>query len=353
MRSRPGWCAANQVAGRRCRRMTAQWEGARLLEPVTADAPCGENLEDTPLLASFDTFRLFGQPMPLDPQPQWSEIRNRAAETLARSKDLRLLAYLGTALLRTDGLAAFSETLTIAADWLETYWSGVYPLVDEDAILRRNALNCFADPMAVVDAVRRVALVRSRQHGTFSLRDLEIAAGQAQPADGETPAEEAHIDAAFGEVPVEDLQSLQQRVEGGLGAISRIDAVMAAAAGADAVPTFDQLAAQLVKADRALRGQIALRVPEAAADGDPDAAGAGQAMAVGAIRSRQDAIRALDAVAMFFRNNEPSSPVPLFVDRAKRLVSKDFLEVLADIAPEGLPQARSAGGLPQNESHGE
>ena len=54
----------------------------------------------------------------------------------------------------------------------------------------------------------------------------------------------------------------------------------------------------------------------------------------GRFSSRQDAIRALDAVADFFRRNEPSSPIPLFVERAKRLVSKDFLEVLADIAPD-------------------
>jgi len=53
----------------------------------------------------------------------------------------------------------------------------------------------------------------------------------------------------------------------------------------------------------------------------------------------------LDAVADFFRHNEPSSPVPLLLDRAKRLVSKDFLEVLADIAPEALGVARAAGGL--------
>ena len=72
-------------------------------------------------------------------------------------------------------------------------------------------------------------------------------------------------------------------------------------------------------------------------------------MAVGAIKSRQDAIRALDAVAEFFRRNEPSSPIPLFLERAKRLVSKDFLEVLADIAPDAVPQARSAGGLAQGE----
>jgi type VI secretion system protein ImpA len=51
----------------------------------------------------------------------------------------------------------------------------------------------------------------------------------------------------------------------------------------------------------------------------------------------------------YFRRNEPSSPIPLFVDRAKRLVAKDFLEVLADIAPDALAQARVAGGVPQPE----
>ena len=114
--------------------------------------------------------------------PEWREIRDKALEALGKSKDLRLLAHLGTALLRTDGVPAFAETLNVASHWLETYWSQTYPLVDEDAILRRNALNCFADPMAVVDALRRVPLVSSRQHGTFSLRDIDIATGQVMPA---------------------------------------------------------------------------------------------------------------------------------------------------------------------------
>ena len=69
----------------------------------------------------------------------------------------------------------------------------------------------------------------------------------------------------------------------------------------------------------------------------------------GVVRSRQDAIRALDAVSTYFRQHEPSSPIPMLLDRAKRLVSKSFLEVLADIAPEALGQARSAGGLKDGE----
>jgi type VI secretion system protein ImpA len=354
--------------------MSARWESEQLLKPITEEQPCGENLEDTELLASFDAFRLFGQTRPLDAavekdekgmpnekripkppdSPEWGEIRDKALEALARSKDLRLLATLGTALLRTDGVPAFAETLTVASQWLEMHWSQTYPLVDEDAILRRNALNCFADPMAVVDGLRKVPLVRSRQHGTFSLRDIDIATHQLLPGAGDAQVDENQVNAAFGSMPVAELAQLHDSVVSGVASLQKIDAKMRDAAGSDATPSFDPLAAQLARMGQALRAQLASHPDGAAATtsgaDSADGSGAGDVVsASGVVKSRQDAIRALDAVADFFRRTEPSSPIPLFLARAKRLVSKDFLEVLADIAPEAVAQARAAGGLKQGE----
>jgi type VI secretion system protein ImpA len=65
----------------------------------------------------------------------------------------------------------------------------------------------------------------------------------------------------------------------------------------------------------------------------------------GLYSTRQDAIAALDAVASYFRRTEPSSPVQVLIDRAVRLASKSFLEVLQDIAPDGLSQAKLVGGI--------
>lgn len=339
-----------------------------LLEPISAEQPCGENLEDTPVLAALEGIRLFGQsrspeapPAPEDsdkekgrekPPPEWGQIKANAYDVLARSKDLRALTYLGAALLRTDGLPAFCQTLAVASAWVETYWDGVYPLLDEDAIARRNALNCFADPMAVVDRVWRIPLVTSRQHGRFSLRDIELATGQAPVAATDTKPDEAPILAAFGEMPLEELSALEQTVSNGIGALNTIDAKMRSEGGPEVAPDFDPLTAHLVRMKRVLRGHLDARAGVATA-GDESAAGTaaagGATYALGPIKSRQDAIRALDAVADYFRHNEPSSPIPLLVDRAKRLVSKDFLEVLADIAPDALSVARAAGGLRQSE----
>ena len=329
--------------------MGAGWDAQALLEPITADAPCGENLEDTTLMSSFDAFRLFGQAMPLDPVPDWGEVKARALEALARSKDLRLLAHLAAAVLRTDGLPAFTETLTVAARWLELYWTQTYPQVTEDPVLRRSALNCFADQMAVIDGLRRTPLISSRQHGSVTLRDLDLAGGELQPRDGETRpdrvgslsgvsgdagrgADRAACGGGRGAGGAEEPRWAHARVRrqrGGAGFRQPVDAAAAHRAGAGQ------------PAGSAERGSD---VPAEASPTQPAAVGA-----PGAIRSRQDAIRALDAVAEFFRSNEPSSPIPLLVDRAKRLVSKDFLEVLADVAPDALGQARAAGGIRQSE----
>lgn len=359
--------------------MSAEWDADGLLAPISADQPCGQNLDEAPvlpgaqtaILSEFDSLRLFGQarspeaPPEVDtedglrevakvrPPIEWDRIRNDAIEGLRKTKDLRVLAYLATAFLRTDGLPAFTKTLTTAAQWLETYWPQLYPPLDEgDAMARRNALNCFADPMAVVDRVWRLPIVASRQHGRFSLRDIDIASGQTQPAANENRPDERAIREALKEIPAEELTGLQQQLTAATAALGSIDARMRAEGGPEVAPDFGPLTTQLAKLNRVYREQLASR-SDAPGPGEAVLGGAAPVAAAGftggAIQSRQDAVRALDAVAEYFRRNEPSSPIPLFVERAKRLVAKDFLEVLADIAPDALVVARSAGGLKPEE----
>jgi type VI secretion system protein ImpA len=347
--------------------MNASFDSAELLQPVSDDQPCGQDLEDTQLLASFDAYHLYGRTTPVDSSgdgdaggdrqaleeknepPEWGEIKQKALEALRQSKDLRLLAHLGTAALRTDGLPAFLETVKVASTWMNDYWQEAYPAIDGDGIVRRSALNCFADPMAVIDGLRRAPLVSSRQHGKFTLRDLDIAAGQLVPGKGDARPDPAQITAAFSNVPLEELTALQQDLIDAVQALKTIDAKMRSEIGTEAAPTFDPLLTQLTKAERALRTQLAAR-PDAegsagvGGESGVDGAPAGPGFS-GAIRSREEAMRALEAVAEYFRRNEPSSPIPLFCDRARRLVSKPFLDVLADIAPEAVAQARAAGGV--------
>lgn len=325
----------------------------QLSQPIAEASPCGDDLEDTQLLASFDAFRLFGQVTSLEPPPDWADLKAKSIEALGKSRDLRILVHLAAALIRTDGLTAFLGLLGIVAQWLEAYWEHLYPRVDEDAILRRNALNCFADRVAIVDALRRAALLTHRQLGAVTLRDIDVATGLVTPTDGngQQPGE-SQINAVFSGSAFADLNALRAAVDEAVAAVRRIETAMVSHSGVEAAPSFEGLTSYLTRVQRIVRERIAAHPDAAAApleEGANTAAGDQRPVAVGAIRSRQDAIRALDAVAAFFRQNEPSSPIPLFVERAKRLVAKDFLEVLADVVPDAISQAKIVGGIREGE----
>ena len=60
----------------------------------------------------------------------------------------------------------------------------------------------------------------------------------------------------------------------------------------------------------------------------------------GVINNNQDVIKTLNLVCDYYRKNEPSSPVPMLIERAIRLVGKSFMDALKDIAPAGVDEAK-------------
>jgi type VI secretion system protein ImpA len=317
-----------------------------LVQPLGEGAPCGTDLEDTQQMAAIDAFRVFGQSTPLATETDWRAINAAALEALGTSHDFRLLAHVAAAQLRLTGLQPFIDSLGVAARWLEDTFDDVFPRIDDDAVLRKNALNYFADRMAVIDALRRVPLVSHRQLGSFSLRHVAIAAGQQAPGEedaGSAPTE-ALINGAFAAAPPEDLVQRVASIDSGLTALKAVESAMVAKQGVQAAPDTGPLSEVLVR----MREIVAKHVPDPAMEGGVAAAveGGTQAGGVpGQIRSREDAMRSLDAVAEFFRRCEPSSPVPMFVERAKGLISRNFLEVLAELAPDSLAEVKRVGGV--------
>src|SRR5580692_6048330 len=112
--------------------MTIEAELEEFDRPVSAEQPCGEDLEDTQLLASFDTFRLFGQAVPLPDDTDWRDIKTKSLDAIRKSKDLRLLGHFAAASLRVDGWPGFLGSVHAASNWIKNHWSAVYPHVDED-----------------------------------------------------------------------------------------------------------------------------------------------------------------------------------------------------------------------------
>jgi type VI secretion system protein ImpA len=340
--------------------MSIETELQTLVGPLAANAPCGPDPEDSFLLASFNSYRVFGQfepPSVTGPDgkpkaPDWREIKQKALDALAVSRDLRYLGYFAVAALRVDGWLGFLGSLKVAAEWLKDYWKQVYPPVDDDAMLRKNALNYFADRMAVLDFLRRLPIVENRTLGRVSLRDIEIATNPRPASESDVePLTESQIAGVFAAASTEKLSAIKAPIDDAIRHLNEIDAAMRAFGGAPASPDFDPLIKLLGQVQERLADQLSDRgaVAGVVEPGDADPASATEpapvGATVGAIRSRADAKRVLDSIADFFRQTEPSSPVPLFINRAKNLIGKDFLEVLENVAPESVASARHAGGL--------
>jgi len=335
-----------------------------LLRPLSEGSACGQDLDDSTLLASFDAYKVFGQPVPFDEKNDksrkvdWRELRSKAEQALSDSKDFRLLTHLAAAAVRLDGIEAFAQALDVADTWLRDYWDDVYPRITEDPIARQNALLAFADRMAMLDALRRQPLVTNKQLGIYSCRDVELSTGTLQPsATDDQPPTQAQIAAAFQAASIDELEHLENVVGRAAAAVASIETRMRERTENAGTPSLGGLTDLLGKLRRIVKQHLDPRRAESAPDnagvGGPDNTGSGTedgavatgTIPVGGIRSRHDATRALDAIGEFFRRNEPSSPVPLFVERTKRLIAMDFLQALEDIVPDAVAQARNAAGV--------
>jgi type VI secretion system protein ImpA len=62
------------------------------------------------------------------------------------------------------------------------------------------------------------------------------------------------------------------------------------------------------------------------------------ALGIDSVRNRADVITAMDAIIRYYAETEPSSPVPMMIKRIRNWVSKDFLDVMKDIAPDRVEE---------------
>ena len=99
----------------------------------------------------------------------------------------------------------------------------------------------------------------------------------------------------------------------------------------------------------ARRGVATEGAGEAGATGEVGGGGGGPSIS-GEINSREDVIRVLDKICLYYERCEPSSPIPLLLQRSKKLVSANFMDIVRDLAPDGLAQIENLRGKDQTES---
>lgn len=324
-----------------------------LIQPISDDLPCGENLEYDPDFQQMEAMlqskseQEFGDTVIAGSGPDWKGVGKQAADLLKRTRDLRVLSYATISQLHTDGLGAFKDALEALNACLETYWDIIYPELDaednNDATMRFNTLQILNDHHLVSDGLERTPLVILKGIGGFSLRDIEIAEGKIDAVEGEDTQDIAIIQGAFGEASPDDLAALGAAIGGSMEQLNRT-AELWGTLTADA-PALD--VDESLKTLKDIRHALTTYAPVAVAVADDSAEGAEAVPAApvsNAINNRNDVIHAIDRICEYYAAQEPSSPVPLLLRRAQRLVAKSFYEILEDMIPDGVPTARVIGG---------
>lgn len=339
-----------------------------LLAEITAEQPCGEDMEydvaftELEIAAQGKAEQEYGDTLVEAEEPDWAEVEEKALAVLQQSKDLRAAMHLTRSLLKTEGLVGLSQGLELFRGYVERYWDSVHPQLDpdddNDPTMRVNVFRSLADEDTMLRAIRAAPLTDSRVVGRFSLRDIAIANGELPPPEnaGEGPADMTIIEAAFQDTDPERLQALADAVRESMEHVTSIESTVTDAVEAGAGPDLSDLGKTLKKAHSALAERLGGDEEEAAdeeleeglAEAGPSA-GAGAGAISGAVKNPNDVIRMLDKILDYYARSEPSSPLPLLLQRAKRLVSKDFMTIMKDIAPDGVSQASTVGGISEDD----
>lgn len=363
----------------------------KLLEPLSAETPCGEDLEYDSQFGEMERAALgkgdqqFGSTIVSAEPPDWKDVRRRVDSLLTRTKDMRVAVYAARASLQLDGLSGFEVALHLLRGYIEQYWDAVHPELDrsddDDPTYRTNTLVTLCDDATVLRELRESPIVSSRSMGKFSLRDIELArepigaarenqagswGGNADESQAKTSGTTwAIIEAAFSDASIESLQTTEQAARLAAEHVIAIEQLVTQHVGVTRAVSLSPVqkvleeinatvAAQLIRLGVHPDGPIADEHESAEQlSGDiriddhlSSDRNSGSFSAHGKIRTRTEAIKALKLVCEFYENNEPSSPLPLLIRRAQRLASKNFLDILRDIAPDAVAQAELLGGTP-------
>ena len=336
-----------------------------LLSPLDGESPTGENLEYDPdfmaleRLAAPKAERGIGEEVIAAEEPDWDKVSGQAEALLGRSKDLRVAVHLTTAWMRTTGLPGWAAGLQLIRSLLEEYWDGVHPQLDaeddNDPTARVNAVAAIADLQGMLRFFRVTPFVQSPRMGRFTLRDLRIANGTLKVGDGDDENVErpglAQIEACCMDCPEEQLAANVAAISAALEHVKAIDAIFNEQVGT-AGPELKPLLSDVYEVKKFLEPQLAKRSPqivEAGGDAEGEMASGGSAGSTqqvhsGRIENSQDVIRRLDDICDYYARCEPSSPIPLLLRRAQRLVGLSFVDLMKDLAPGGMSELQVISG---------
>ena len=300
---------------------------------------------------------------------KWKGLQDEALKLLEKSRNTRLIIILLNSLVFTDGLSGLAEGLSLLNDILERFWDSVFPSLDNesnnDPTARINSLGeLWLKNTALQKSIVLIPLVQSKV-GSFNLRDIHIAKGILKTLQETDVPDISIIKAAFISAEQEKLHETSRLVEKCISHLNSIDSVLTENATSHHAPNLDTFSRLLKDIQQAMKefmvnepenknlvqnGNNALTVENDIVIPKVNESIPSASMGnTGIIKNRQDVILTIDLLCKFYSDVEPSSPIPLLLQRAKSLVSKNYREILMDLSADGLGQLEFMSGKSNND----
>ena len=339
-----------------------------LLQPISADAPCGPDLEYDPAFLELDRLsqgkpeQQMGDTIVPAQEPDWKEVGNRALALLAKTKDLRIAMRARPRAVATPrGSPGLADGLAVLRGIVEPFWDGFYPKLDpeddNDPTFRVNILMGLCDGDGL-----------HRPHSPDPAGQRDAPSGGSACATSPSPRAKFRPCRRRAAQDVGHRWCLhrmsRRRAAGDGGCPARVVGQPGRHRGLRGREGRRFERHQFREADRRpARGGEDPRQPSwpvvgSASKAGPkrgaDGSGGGASGRPIHLAARSTAARTWCACstrsASYYERAEPSSPIPILLKRSKRLVSASFMDIVRDLASDGLAQVENLRGKDGTES---
>jgi type VI secretion system protein ImpA len=316
-----------------------------------ADGGCGPNLEYDNLFLELQQAARGKPETQFEPAtpPDWSAVEAGAMQLIERSRDLRLVVLWAESRLHLGGLQTLPEGLCAIAQLLETAWPLVNPPLDDgDPYARINVIESLGFGGSFFQSLRNCVVMRNPRIGEIRLKDFESLTGNAPGSELSVSREQIEL---FFRSPEGKAEALRTLLTACQCALKRILGEMALHVEADRLPQLSEFFALLGYALSCLpepeMEQTLLSVPQSALCDSvgPAQLGASSAIIQSGIHSRAQALAAIDQVCAYLEHAEPTNPAQLLLKRARRLIDKNFMQLMKDLAPDALAEVAKIMGV--------
>jgi len=344
------------------------------LTDIEPDNVCGDDLEyDAEFIALEQAVQgkeeqIMGDSIIEAEPPNWREVIKQSEKILTRTRDLRIYITYLRALIETQGISGLADGMHLLSRATEKYWTNIHPQLDpdddNDPTERINVLMTLCDFLSFLKPLHKISLVESKALGRFNLRDIQIANGSVAVSDSEKEQPKlAVVEGAFQECAAEELQATATAAAATLKDLNQMESFITEQVGVKNAPSFSELRKILKDINTILTEQVENRglnesAQENSSELDSEDLNTEKSVKVNSVKisgpsginSDQDVMKSLNLICEYYKKNEPSSPIPLLLERVNRLVGKNFIEVLQDMAPNGVEQVEFLrGGSSNNE----